>query len=154
MMSHAHQVPALDARDAAQAAEEIRARGMRLTAARRHLIEALFAAEGPVSVEEIAAGLDGRVPSFDQASIYRNLERFESIGLVRHVHLGHGPGLYTLASEPAPGYLVCDGCGARRAVKPEQLQPVHEAIQDGLDFDASFSHFPIVGLCSSCARSR
>ena len=45
------------------------------------------------SAEELAAGLGGRVPRSDLASVYRNLETLERHGVVRHVHLGHGPGL-------------------------------------------------------------
>ena len=36
----------------------------------------------------------GRLPRCDLASVYRNLETLEDAGLVRHMHLGHGPGLY------------------------------------------------------------
>ena len=35
-------------------------------------------------------------PEVDLASVYRNLEQLEELGVVRHVHLGHGPGLYAL----------------------------------------------------------
>ncbi len=153
-MSHSHSVPALDARNPGEAAAALRARGLRLTAARRHLIDALFAVDGPVSAEEIAAGLGGRVPKFDPGSVYRNLETFESIGLVRHVHLGHGPGLYALATEVAPAYLLCDDCGARSAVASAELDPARDAIREGLGFEATFTHFPIVGLCSRCARAQ
>ena len=53
----------------------------------------------PVRAEEIAAGIGGRLPRSDLASVYRNLETLENHGLVRHLHLGHGPGLYALAGE-------------------------------------------------------
>jgi len=46
---------------------------------------------------------------------YRNLETLEEVGLVRHVHLGHGPGLYALAA-PEHEYLVCESCHAVRTV--------------------------------------
>ena len=75
----------------------LRAGGLRVSAARRLVLEALFAAEGPATVEELAAGFGGRVPPSDVASTYRNLETLEALGLVRHMHLGHGPGRYVLA---------------------------------------------------------
>ncbi len=88
----------------------LRIRGMRVSAARRLVLEALFAAEGPVSAEAIAAGLGGRLPASDLASVYRNLDTLEEIGLARHVHAGHGPGLYALSR--GAGYAACEGCGA------------------------------------------
>ena len=90
-------------------------RGLRVSAARRLVLEALFAAERPVTAEEIAAGLDGRLPASDLASVYRNLETLEELGLVRHVHLGHGPGLYALAGRQRARVRASATRAARRA---------------------------------------
>jgi Fur family ferric uptake transcriptional regulator len=134
--------------DAAMAA--LRARGLRASAARRLVLEALYAADEPASAERIAGGLEGRLPRSDLASAYRNLETLEQVGLVRHVHLGHGPGLYALA-EREREYLVCDGCGAVRAVKPHVLDPLRNAVRAGFGIEPRFDHFPIVGRCDECA---
>jgi Fur family transcriptional regulator, ferric uptake regulator len=152
-MTSSHPAPPLPAASADEAMAAVRSRGMRVSAARRLLIEALFAAEGPVTAEELADGLGGSVTVSDPASVYRNLERLESIGLVRHVHLGHGPGLYALSGRIAAGYVVCDRCGARRAAADEELETVREAVRDRFGYEASFTHFPIVGLCPECARA-
>jgi len=82
--------------DLDEAMEAVRERGLRLTSARRLVLEALLAARGPISAEEIADGLGGRMTQSDIASVYRNLETLGSIGLVRHFHAGHGPGRYVL----------------------------------------------------------
>jgi Fur family ferric uptake transcriptional regulator len=143
----------LEVESVSAACKALRARGLRVSAARRLVLEALFAAEGPVSAELIAKGLDGRVPVSDLTSVYRNLEAFEALGLVRHVHLGHGPGLYALASESDPEYLVCESCDRIRAVPPSLLDDVRAAIRDSVGYEARFSHFPIVGRCPDCART-
>ncbi|HEV7364078.1 MAG TPA: transcriptional repressor, partial [Solirubrobacteraceae bacterium] len=96
--------------EAAMAA--VRARGLRLSTARRLVLEALFAAAAPVTAERLASGLDSRLPPSDLASVYRNLEMLEALGLVRHVHMGHGPGRYALAGPHAPEYVSCERCGA------------------------------------------
>jgi Fur family transcriptional regulator, ferric uptake regulator len=134
--------------DAAVAA--LRERGLRVSAARRLVLEALFAADGPVSAERIAEGVGGRVPRSDLASVYRNLETLEELGIVRHVHLGHGPGLYALVAEAAHGYLVCESCDAIRAIASDELAGVRRCIREAFGFHARFSHFPIVGLCPEC----
>src|SRR6476619_1748373 len=74
-----------DVWDVSSAVALMRERGLRVSAARRLVVEALFAADGPMSAEQIAEGIGGRVPSADIASVYRNLQAFEDIGLVRHV---------------------------------------------------------------------
>lgn len=148
-MTAPHQAPPLAVADVEEATAEVRARGLRITAARRLVIEALFAAGEPVSVEDVAAGLDGRLPPSDIGSVYRNLERLEAIGLVHHVHLGHGAGLYALAGVD-PAYIVCDICGRHDTIREDRLAPIRDAVRDHIGWEARFRHFPIVGLCPSC----
>ena len=93
------------------------------------MLEALYAVDDPLTAEQIAAGLDGRVPRSDIGSVYRNLETLEQIGLIRHFHLGHGPGLYLRAGAAAREYLVCDSCGALRSLEPRSLDEVRELIR-------------------------
>lgn len=132
-------------------AAAIRASGGRLTAARRVVLAALFAADGPVSAEYIAAGLGGRVIGSEVSSVYRNLERLEELGVVRHVHLGHGPGLYVLEDGTQREYLVCERCDRVDSVQAASLDRIRAAIENAFGYQARFSHFPIVGLCSRCA---
>jgi Fur family ferric uptake transcriptional regulator len=146
-----HTGPPLAAPDMDSAVELLRSRGLRVSAARRLVLEALFVADRPVSADGIAEGLAGRLPRSDLASVYRNLETLESVGLVRHFHLGHGPGLYGLAGRDERAYLVCASCNAVRAVDPEAMGRVRSLIQHESGYTATFSHFPIVGLCAGCA---
>jgi Fur family ferric uptake transcriptional regulator len=147
-----HTGPLLAATDMDGAVEALRSRGLRVSAARRLVLEALFAAGTPIPAEQIADGLAGRLPRSDLASVYRNLETLEAVGLVRHFHLGHGPGLYGLTGASEREYLVCDSCSAVRAVDPSELDSIRSAVRNRFGYEASFAHFPIVGLCTECAR--
>jgi Fur family transcriptional regulator, ferric uptake regulator len=129
-----------------EAIQAVRGRGMRLSTARRMVIEALFAADGPVSAHQLSREL-----AVDTTSIYRNLELLERHGLVRHVHLGHGPGLYVLVGRQELEYLYCARCEKITAVAVEDLDPVREKITQQFGFHARFTHFAIVGLCERCA---
>jgi Fe2+ or Zn2+ uptake regulation protein len=144
--------PTLAAPDVQTAVAAVRAHGKRVSAARRQVIEALFAAEGPVSADAIASGLGGRRSPVDEASVYGNLEVLEDLGLVRHVHLGHGPALWMLADRAKSEFLRCESCGASLAVEPSVLAEARAAIREATGYEARFTHFPIVGLCPECAR--
>jgi Fur family transcriptional regulator, ferric uptake regulator len=147
-----HTGPSVAAPDMDAAVDALRSRGLRVSAARRLVLEALFAAEGPISAEQVADGLAGRLPRSDLASVYRNLETLEEMGLVRHFHLGHGPGLYALTGPGEREYMVCDSCSSVRAVAPEDMETVRSLIKHEFGFEARFSHFPLVGVCAECAR--
>ncbi|MGH2763603.1 MAG: Fur family transcriptional regulator [Thermoleophilaceae bacterium] len=144
--------PPLDAPDLESAVEALRARGLRVSAARRLVLEALYGAPAPVTAEQVATGLAGRLPRSDLASVYRNLETLEEVGLVRHFHLGHGPGLYAPAGTGEREYLVCDSCGSVAAVEPEEMESVRSLIRERFGYEARFNHFPVLGRCADCAR--
>ena len=137
-----------------EAVDELRAHGLRVSAARRLVLEALFATSTPLSARQIADGIAGRIPRSDVASVYRNLETFEELGLVRHVHLGHGPSLFTLAHANAREYVICELCDEVRAYEPSQLDAVRAAVRTASGFEARFDHFPLAGRCPTCADSR
>jgi Fur family ferric uptake transcriptional regulator len=151
-MSRPPSEPATAAPTLSAALAAVRGYGLRLSAARRVVLAALYAADGPLSAEQIAAGVGGRVPTSDVASVYRNLETLERLGIVRHVHLGHSPALYAITLDGDREYLTCERCGDFLAVAPTELDTVRAAIRSQFGYVASFTHFPIVGLCANCAR--
>jgi Fur family ferric uptake transcriptional regulator len=120
----------------------VRAHGLRVSTARRQVLDRLLAADEPLTAEEIAG-------SGDVASTYRNLDRLETIGVVRHVHLGHGPGRYAL-SDRSGGWASCEACGRSTPLSDEALSRIRATVYDSAGFDASFTHFPIVGRCVDC----
>jgi Fur family ferric uptake transcriptional regulator len=146
-MTVSPEVPRLVVEDPAQAIQALRDSGLRLSTARRLVIEALFAADGPVSAQQLAQDL-----SLEESSVYRNLEVLEEMGLTRHVHLGHGPGLYALVGRDDGEYLYCERCGRVTLVSPDELAPVRDQIRRRFGHEARFTHFAIVGLCAGCAH--
>jgi Fur family transcriptional regulator, ferric uptake regulator len=120
----------------------VRSHGMRVSTARREVLEALMAAGEPLTAEELAGHAD-------LASTYRNLETLESIGIVRHVHLGHGPGRYELSDRSA-GWATCESCGRSTPLPSPALQAIRLAVREAAGFEAAFTHFPIVGRCREC----
>jgi Fur family transcriptional regulator, ferric uptake regulator len=141
--------PVVPAPDSAAAVQAIRDRGLRVTASRRLVIEALYGAGRPVTAEEIATGMYGRLPACDLASVYRNLETLEAEGLVRHMHLGHGPGLYAPAAD-RDEYATCERCGRSEVIPPDALPAIHAAVRTAVGYAASFAHSPLTGLCPAC----
>jgi Fur family transcriptional regulator, ferric uptake regulator len=123
----------------------VRSHGMRVSTARRAVLETLMAAGEPLTAEELAGHAD-------LASTYRNLETLESIGIVRHVHLGHGPGRYELSDRSA-GWATCEACGRSTPLPSPALQAIRLAVREAAGFEAAFTHFPIVGRCRECSAT-
>jgi Fe2+ or Zn2+ uptake regulation protein len=141
------------ARDLPDALAVVRAHGLRLTGARRLVLEALFGVDRPVSADEIAGGLGGVLPASDLASVYRNLETLERLGLIRHLHFGHGASLYELTRAEPSVYGCCERCRAVTAVRSRELDAARTALERALGIEPYLNHFPIVGLCRSCRKA-
>ena len=120
--------------------------GHRVSAPARGVLQALFDAEGPIPAQAIV----DRGGAVELASVYRNLERLEALGIVRHVHLGHSPGLYMLVGSGEREFLTCERCGRVESVDPAELDAVREIVRERFGYEARFGHFPIVGLCADC----
>jgi Fur family ferric uptake transcriptional regulator len=128
------------------AVRALRERGLRLSTSRRLILQALFAAEEPTSAEMLARTLE-----LELTSVYRNLETLERHGLVQHVHLGHGAGMYALVGRGKREYLYCERCGTVRSVTPHELDPVKDKVSELFGYQTRFTHFALVGLCPECS---
>jgi len=127
----------------------LRQAGLRVTAARRAICRVL-AAEG---VDHLtAADISARTGAgVDLSTVYRTLEALESLGLVEHVHLGHGPGAYHVGPSAEHHHLVCDTCGRTFDVPLGDLRRAVERVTAPLGFVPDSAHFAIVGRCAQCA---
>lgn len=126
--------------------------GLRMTANRRAILNALLAATGPLALEEIqsAAGTLGSRPDF--ATVFRTMLVLERMGLAHKVNLGRSTSHYELVS---PGHhhehLVCVDCGKVTLI--EDRCPV-EALEKRLAQDYGYSglrhSLEFFGHCAQC----
>jgi Fe2+ or Zn2+ uptake regulation protein len=128
----------------------LRDNGLRATAARRLVLEELAEASAPLTVSRLASGLDGRYPASDLGSVYRVLDTFERVGIVRRVRLGGGAALYALRADDDREYLLCEQCGATRAVDSHLLDDIRRVIRARFGLEPSFTSYPVAGTCGAC----
>jgi Fur family ferric uptake transcriptional regulator len=129
----------------------LRAKGGRVTTARRQLLEALFEASTHATAEDLAATVHARSPDVHLSTIYRNLDELERLGVIVHTHLGHGPASYHLASAPH-GHLVCEVCGVTIEAPPEVFAELGVNARRRFGFVIDPRHFAVLGRCEACLR--
>jgi len=127
----------------------LRARGGRVTTARRQLLEALFESGSHRTAEDLASEVQRQAPDVHISTIYRNLDELERLGVVVHTHLGHGPATYHLASSPH-GHLVCEQCGVTIEAPPELFEELSRKAEDVFGFSVDARHFAVFGRCREC----
>jgi Fur family ferric uptake transcriptional regulator len=129
-----------------EAVERVRTGGGRITRARKTLLEDLHAHGGRVTAEELAARHD----DIDTATVYRALAHFEEVGVVEHVHLGHGPAAYRWAGERTIA-AVCDVCGSVTDIPVTELDELRLRLHQQYGVTLTLGHFALTVRCSSCA---
>ncbi len=139
-------------RSADEALGLLRARGGRVTASRRLLLEALFDAEGHLSAEELAADVHRRAPDVHLSTIYRNLEELEALGVVAHTHVGHGAATYQLTAS-AHGHFLCESCGEMLDAPDAMFRDLRRAAKSTLGFSIDPGHVAILGRCAACTET-
>lgn len=130
---------------------ELRAKGGRVTSARRALLAALIGSDGHLTAEDLAESVRKLQPDVHLSTVYRALDALEALGVVDHVHLGHGRAIYHLA-DSAHHHLVCESCGRVVEIEPSVLAPLALRLRDDHGFSVRTRHFALVGLCSDCSQ--
>ena len=132
--------------------DRVRALGGRATVARRLILTLLFSDPKHHTAEDIAAAVQAEAPEVHLSTIYRNLEELERLGVVEHVHFGHGPATYHVAPS-THGHLVCQECGAVTEIDDARFGPFVASIRDSYGFSVDVHHFAMLGRCAACTMN-
>lgn len=129
-------------------------RGHRVTASRRAVMTALESVDVPLAAAEVLEQARTRHPRLGLVTVYRTLDLFQELGLVRRVHREGGCHAYTTASPGHHHAIVCRHCG--RAAEFAGCQEIHALIQraeDETGFQIDGHMLQLSGLCHQCARA-
>jgi Fur family ferric uptake transcriptional regulator len=123
----------------------LRVAGCRITPARRTLLDDVLGDDAQMTAEDLIR----RHPEIDEATVYRALSQFEAVGIVHHVHLGHGPATYRRAAATSVP-VVCEVCGRVVDVPAAELAPLRERLAAEHAMVLEVGHFALTARCSGC----
>ncbi len=123
---------------------KIQQHGLRLTDARKEIVDTLSSAGEPLTIQDIAG-----VTDVDQATVYRNITVLTSAGILEEINAaGHGA-RYALTPDHHHDHVACKKCG--RIVHITCTLP-HAPLPKHKQF-ASIDHHEVTyyGLCTTCS---
>lgn len=137
--------------EATQLIDALRADGLRVTAPRRAICEALaHGHDNHLTASTLHAAAEEELGStIDISTVYRTIDALEQAGLVHHVHLGHGPAVLHLSDHVEHHHLTCEICGNTVDLGLEELQELTDALADRHGFTIDSAHFALIGRCSA-----
>lgn len=131
------------------AIQNLRASGGRITNARRSVLQALVTARTHVTAEDLMNIVQSESPEIHLSTVYRTLDALEKLGVVDHVHLGHGRAVYHL-SDNAHQHIVCEKCSSVEEVPSELFLQLEKDLIDKYRFKVRMNHFAVIGTCRQC----
>ena len=144
----------IDVHDTAD--ERLRRDGQRYTSNRRVLIDALRAANRPVTVLEL---IDG-APGMAQSSAYRNLSVLEEAGVVRRLVTADDTARYELAEDLTHHHhhLICESCGSVIDIDvPVELEDgvtsFSSSVAKSHGFRIEHHRLDLIGVCPACSTA-
>jgi Fur family transcriptional regulator, ferric uptake regulator len=129
---------------------DLRARGARVTTARRAVLaELVRRGSAHPSAEQIAARLRRSRPEVHLSTVYRTLDVLEELGLVARAGITDGVTTYHLAAD-RHHHAVCQVCGTVIELPESALSAVVARLRRDHGFAADPHHLTIPGVCARC----
>ena len=128
----------------------LRATGARATIPRRAIVEVVVTSPTHLSADEIVERVHRRYPEVNESTVYRTLQVLEELGVLYHVHLGHGSARWHLAERPHH-HLVCESCQRVIEMDGDAFAELRTRVAREHGFSLDPRHFALVGRCSRCA---
>lgn len=139
----------------AEVAAGLRARGERMTGPRRVVLTVLAERGGHLGAEDVVSAVAAIDATVHRASVYRTLEALSGLGVVQHVHVGHGATAYHLITDLGPHlHAQCRICGAVRDLPGHLLDDVASMLARRHAFVLDAGHVALSGTCAGCRSSR
>lgn len=104
------------------------------------------------SVEDLYQNLKGQIYGLSLSTIYRTLNIFEQLGLVRRIPTPDGKAHYEIANYPH-GHFICKVCGKIFDLDINQSsfkKEINEILQK--DFEIESCNILCYGTCKNCSK--
>lgn len=137
--------------------EELKVRGLRFTAQRKAVLDAIIQNDGKhLSSEEIYDLVKINSPEIGVATVYRTLMLLENMGFVHRIDLDDGKHRYEVSrneEDHLHHHLICIQCGSIFEVKYDLLESLEDQILKENNFLVKNHSVKFYGFCGYCMKN-
>ena len=130
-------------------ADQLRARGFRMTSQRLAMLHTLRHAGTHLSPREVYRQAKQELPGLTEPTVYRTLEFLAENGLARPLQTGNGHLMYEIAGNDHH-HIVCRICGDEREVEHAVLEHLYHKLESASGYVRIASHITFFGVCPHC----
>jgi Fur family ferric uptake transcriptional regulator len=124
--------------------------GYRSTASSRAVVEIVIAQGRVFSPEEIGARLHEKYPHVGRATVYRTLQKLETLGLIQRVIYPHDCQFYRAAPNGLRDLLVCQHCGDSSEFDGSGFRSMISSLEQQSGFILNHTALQLFGVCANC----
>lgn len=129
------------------------ARGLKMTRARRTVLEAFLGLESHVSAEAVFEAARLIDPGIGQATVFRTIKLLSDAGLAREASRDDAARLYEHAFNHAHhDHLTCVRCGAVVEFIDADIERAQDGVYRRFGFVSSGHRLELYGLCPDCQK--
>jgi Fe2+ or Zn2+ uptake regulation protein len=133
----------------ATAADRIRSRGLKLTAQRRLVLEAVESAGGRhLSADDVFNQVCKQYPGFQRSTAYRVLDQLQACGLLHQSRIGNAPAKYHAGE--SHNHLICVECGLEIDIASGPFLDVLQRQTAAPGFEFLDAEIVVRGVCGNC----
>lgn len=130
----------------------LKTNGLRMTPSKEVLIQFFLDNQNRhIPVKEIQEHLFFTTPDVDRTTIYRNIEKFISLGLIQELDLPKKGKVYQFVfDKKVQHYYICKSCGKMNKGNEDLFNKIEKALKDIHDFSKANLSVLFYGFCSKC----
>lgn len=130
--------------------QRIRESGGRLTHARLMVLEALEAFDGHPTSADVVEAVNTLDASVGRASVFRALELFTQLSIIRPTYVGHSAPQYVLMPDGHHHHVVCLNCGRTIEFEDCGLEKLADELKTRLGVELIGHLLEFYGFCADC----
>jgi len=131
-----------------QLKEKLRDNKLKATPARLELLDIFEHARRPLAVAELSE----KLPESDRATLYRNVEVLEQLGLLKQIRFKDRQ-VYYEVEDKHHHHIVCTNCGKIADISHCKLDTTGKSVLKHTGFAEIDDHsLEFYGLCAACAK--
>jgi Fur family ferric uptake transcriptional regulator len=131
--------------------QRLHERGFRVTPQRQTILDAICAAGGHTTLEEVWTRVHAGSPVLNRATVYRTLEFLRAMRLIVALELD-GVTYYEIAGEAPHHHLVCRTCGQVSELEHALIARLGAQVRRRAGFIVDTDHVALHGQCAACHR--
>jgi len=128
----------------------LQASGYRLTRPRKAIVDTLAGSRRALTPTEIFDLARADYPSLGLVSVYRTLEKLESLGLIQRVHQPKGCQAYIAAFTGHQHLLICQICGKAEFFDGGNLDNLIARVEQESGYRVDEHWLQFFGICAEC----